>query len=313
VPALRSTTRVSGFHRKGTLLLVAATLELIVSGSLAPAAVSVRYPANQHHIIVVAHQDDWQVFMGDVIAGRIRAGDSVTFVYLTAGDDGRDSLYWQTRELGALQSTRVAAGITQTSSAPASCSRTQVSGHAIQQCITGNVRSYFLRLPDGKRNGAGFARQNYESLRKLRGKRIAAIAAVDGSTSYSGWNDLKATVRELVEPRSSVGEITIHTTDPSIAANPHDHFDHRMTGLLVSDLRKSRSWKARYYVGYALASRAPNRSADQAREKTAIFIAYDTEMIRVDKRWSAYAEHPAFYSQCMMRTYARNAPVLRVR
>lgn len=313
MPALRSNSCVSGSHRKRALLLAAAALELVFSGPIAPAASPVRYPANQHDIIVVAHQDDWQLFMADIIAGRIKLGDSVTFIYLTAGDDGRDSLYWQTRELAALQSTRVAAGITQPSSAPASCSRTQVNGHAIQECITGNVKSYFLRLPDGKRDGAGFARQNYQSLRKLRRRKIAAIAAVDGSASYSGWNELMATVRELMEPRSSVGEITVHTTDPSITVNPHDHFDHRMTGLLVADLRKSRGWKARYYVGYALASRAPNRSAEQAREKTAIFIAYDTEMMSVDKRWGAYAEHPAFYSQCMMRTYARNAPVLRVR
>ena len=311
VPALRSSTRVTDFNRKRGLTLWAA-MQMVVWGPPMRATQAVRYPTNPHDVIVVAHQDDWQVFMGDVIAGRIRSGDSLTVIYLTAGDDGRDSLYWQTRELGSLQSTRVAAGITPTSTA-ANCSRTQVRGHAILECMTGNVKSYFLRLPDGKRNGAGFAGQNYQSLRKLRGGRIAAIAAVDGSASYSGWNDLVATVRGLIEPRSSVAEITIHTTDPSIAVNPHDHFDHRMTGLLVADLRKSHSWKARYYVGYALASRAPNRSAEQARDKTAIFIAYDREMMRVNKRWSAYVEHPAFYSQCMMRTYARNAPVVRAR
>ena len=311
VPALRSSTRVTDFSRKRSLSLWAA-MQMVVWGPPIQTNLGVRYPANSYDIIVVAHQDDWQVFMGDVIAGRIKSGDSVIVIYLTAGDDGRDSLYWQTRELASLQSTRVAAGITPPSAAD-NCSRTQVRGHAIQECVTGNVKSYFLRLPDGKRNGAGFARQNHQSLRKLRGGRIGAIAAVDGSGSYNGWNDLVATVRGLIESRSSVGEITIHTTDPSIAVNPHDHFDHRMTGLLVADLRRSHSWKARYYVGYALASRAPNRSAEQAREKTAIFIAYDREMMRVDKRWGAYAEHPAFYSQCMIRTYARNAPVLRVR
>jgi LmbE family N-acetylglucosaminyl deacetylase len=260
----------------------------------------------------VAHQDDWQVFMGDAIAARIRTRDTVTVIYLTAGDDGRDSLYWQTREMAALQSTRVAAGAVQTPST-ARCSITRARGHSIQECLVANVKSYFLRLPDGKRNGAGFARQNYQSLRKLRAGRITAIAAVDGSASYKGWEDLTATVGELIEPTLSVGESTIHTTDPSIAINPHDHFDHRMTGLLVADLRKSHSWNARYYVGYALASRAPNRSAEQAREKTATFIAYDREMMRVNKHWSAYAEHPAFYSQCMMRTYARSVAVRPVR
>jgi LmbE family N-acetylglucosaminyl deacetylase len=304
---------VCNFIGKRSLILTAASLQIVVFGSLAPAEVGVRYPSNRQDVIVVAHQDDWQLFMGDVIADRIKAGDSVTMIYLTAGDDGRDSLYWQTRELASLQSTRIAVGAIQTNSPMTSCSRTQARGHAIQECLTANVKSYFLRLPDGKRDGAGFARRNYQSLRKLRGRKITAIAAVDGSASYSGWEDLAATVGELMERRLVIGQITIHTTDPSIAVNPHDHFDHRMAGLLVADLRKVRNWNTRYYVGYALASRAPNRSAGQAREKTVIFLAYDREMMRVDKRWSAYAEHPAFYSQCMLRTYARSAPVLRLR
>jgi hypothetical protein len=80
-----------------------------------------------------------------------------------------------------------------------------------------------------------------------------------------------------------------------------------MAGLLVNDLRKGQAWITEYYVGYALATRAPNRSTDEAREKTAIFLAYDKEMMRVNKAWSAYAEHPAFYSECMVRTYARMA------
>lgn len=303
---------VPGFSSKRRLALSAVML-VIISSAAVPANLGVRYPPNHYDVIVVAHQDDWQVFMGDVIAGRIKVGDSASFIYLTAGDDGRDSLYWQTRELASLQSTRVATGTRQTNPPLTSCSITQVRGHAIHECLTANVKSYFLRLPDGKRDGAGFARQNYQSLRKLRGRTIAAIAAVDGSASYSGWEDLTATIGELIESGIVSGDITIHTTDPSIAVNPHDHFDHRMTGLLVADLRKGRNWKARYYVGYALASRAPNRSADQAREKTAIFLAYDREMMRVNQRWSAYAEHPAFYSECMLRTYARNAPGRRVR
>jgi hypothetical protein len=80
-----------------------------------------------------------------------------------------------------------------------------------------------------------------------------------------------------------------------------------MAGLLVEDLRQRQRWKTQYYVGYALATRAANRSTDEAREKTAIFLAYDNEMRRVNPKWSAYEEHPGFYSECMLRTYARKA------
>jgi len=292
--------------------LLAFGAGLLQLGVMSPARFEplVRYTSNvpaRHDVFVVAHEDDWQLFMGDVVAKRIRAGDSVIFIYLTAGDDGRDSLYWQTRERAALQSTRLAIGPDAADSAAVRCSTTEVLEHAIRKCMIANTESYFMRLPDGKRNGLGFGRHDYQSLRRLRGKKIGTMLAVDGSAAYHGWQDLMATANKLIGSSFAAAEIVVHANDPSIAANPHDHFDHRMAGLLVNDLRKGQTWNTRYYVGYALATRAANRSADEAREKTAIFLAYEKEMMRVNKAWSAYAEHPAFYSECMLRTYARKA------
>jgi LmbE family N-acetylglucosaminyl deacetylase len=295
----------------GQLIALCIGFFRLVAGTEGPNIQSIRYVANtvpfHHDVFVVAHEDDWQLFMGDIVARQIRAGDSVSFIYLTAGDDGRDSLYWRTRELAALHSTRVAIGRNASDSAAVSCSTTTVLNHAIQQCVVANTRSYFLRLPDGKRNGMGFASHDYQSLRKLRGKKIPVVNAIDGSAVYDGWGDLTTTINNLIGPNSSDRDVVVHANDPSIAANPHDHFDHRMTGLLVEDLRRTQRWKTQYYVGYALATRAANRSTDEAREKTAIFLAYDKEMRRVNPKWSAYGEHPVFYSECMLRTYARKA------
>ena len=288
--------------------LAAGLLQLTLVGAARPPQL-VSYVSNsvraQRDVFVVAHQDDWQLFMGDVVAKQIAGEDSATFIYLTAGDDGRDSLYWQTRERAAIQSTRLAIGVAAADSAAVKCSTTKVLEHAIRKCVIANTESYFLRLPDGKRNGVGFARHDFESLRKLRGEKITVMTAVDGSAAYRGWGDLLATARVLIGSRSANTDLVVHANDPSVAANPHDHFDHRMVGLLVNDLRKGQKWNTRYYVGYALATRAANRSTDQAREKTAIFLAYDKEMMRINKAWSAYEEHPAFYSECMLRTYAR--------
>ena len=47
---------------------------------------------------IVAHQDDWQLFMGDVASKGIRNGNHAVFIYLTAGDENRDSAYWEARE-----------------------------------------------------------------------------------------------------------------------------------------------------------------------------------------------------------------------
>jgi len=293
----------------GQLIALCIGFFRLVTGTEGPSIQAIRYIANsppaQHHVFLVAHQDDWQLFMGDIAARQIRAGDSVSFIYLTAGDDGRDSLYWRTRERAALQSTRVAIG--RDASTEVRCSTTTVLDHAIQQCAVANTRSYFLRLPDGKRNGIGFASHDYQSLRKLRGKKIRVVNTVDGSAAYNGWEDLTGTITNVIGPSSSDRDVVVHVNDPSIAANPHDHFDHRMAGLLVEDLRRTQRWKTQYYVGYALATRAANRSTDEVREKTAIFLAYDAVMKRGNPKWSAYEEHPGFYSECMLRTYARKA------
>jgi LmbE family N-acetylglucosaminyl deacetylase len=254
-------------------------------------------------VFVVAHQDDWQVFMGDMASKILRTGTQATFIYLTAGDDGRDSAYWQTRELAALQSTQVAMW-RPTGMGGISCASVIVGEHAVRKCSIGNVDSYFLRLPDGRRNGTGFSRYGHQSMRLLRTKKIPKITSVDGSATYRSWAELVTTVHQLMDDRSG-RKVLVHTTDPSKAANPHDHFDHRMAGLLVEELRRPYALEARYYTGYALATRAPNRTSEQIREKTAVFLAYDAEMMRVDKTWSAFREHRSFYSQCMERTYAR--------
>lgn len=170
----------------------------VLGSSTAPAIDRVRYISNQPQsvdVVIVAHQDDWQLFMGDVVARQVGLGNPVVFIYLTAGDNGRDSLYWATRERGALESTRVAAGFAATDSAADQCSLANALEHAIRKCTMGNTESYFLRLPDGRRGGTGFASYSYQSLRKLRAKRMASISAVDGSTAYDSWADLMSTVR----------------------------------------------------------------------------------------------------------------------
>ena len=290
-------------NRRGFGVLLVA---IVRSSSRAQSSEVVSYISNpSFDVVLVAHQDDWQLFMGDVVAKQVRSGNPVVFIYLTAGDNGRDSLYWAARERGALESTRVAAGLAAPDPTRDQCSTANVLEHAIRRCTIANTTSYFLRLADGRRNGSGFADHSYQSLRKLRSMRATSISAVDGSASYDSWADLANTVGELIGKIFTDRVVTIHTTDPSVVVNPHDHFDHRMAGLLVADSRRRHGWNVAYYTGYALASRAANRSIDQMRVKTAVFMAYDRVMTQINAKWSAYREHPAFYSECMQRTYAR--------
>ena len=288
-------------------LTVIASVVFLLPASIESRAI-VRQLSNQDavDVVFVAHADDWQVFMGDAVVERIKSGRRPVFIYLTAGDHGRDSVYWQQRERAALQSTRVALGAPP--EAIVRCDTAHAATHAITRCSLGSSVSYFLRLPDGSRNGAGVRRNRYESLRKLRTDRIADIHALDGSARYTDWQDLRTTlgaVIALATDSSRSSEIVLHTTDPSARINPHDHYDHRMAGKLVESLLRASSWSGRYYIGYALATRAPNRTTVQRREKLTVFSAYDREMMRIDQAWSAYREHPEFYSECMQRTYVR--------
>jgi LmbE family N-acetylglucosaminyl deacetylase len=278
-------------------------LPLASGATGAPRVRNISNPPTSADVFVVAHQDDWQLFMGDVAMKQITAGSHAVFIYLTAGDDGRDPIYWKTRERAALQSNRLAMGIPAPGSSAIKCSKVEIHAHSIQKCAVGNTDSYFLRLPDGKRNGKGFARYRYQSLRKLRTNRITGITAVDSSATYSNWKDLIATTSAIIDLDSA--GVMVHAIDPSVVVNPHDHFDHRMAGLLVADARRKEGWNVVYYLGYALATRAENLSRDQSRQKVALFRAYDAEMAATDSGWSAYKEHPVFYSECMSRTYAR--------
>jgi LmbE family N-acetylglucosaminyl deacetylase len=261
-------------------------------------------PARPTDVFLVAHQDDWQLFMGDIVFKGVRRGNQSIFVYLTAGDENHAIEYWRTRERAALQSTRLAAG--RPDSGTVRCASVAVLDRRIHRCEIANTTSYFLRLPDGRRDGSGFAHNAFQSLRKLHATRISALRAVDTSATYSGWQDLVTTVEEIIRRERIVGSpITVHANDPNAAINPADHSDHQMAGLVATTMRTRAPAEVIYYVGYALAARPDNRTRAETREKSALFLAYDREMLIANRAWSTYAERPRFYSMCMLRTYAR--------
>ena len=306
-PTSLSISRRRSARRLAAVGLVAAIVSPSTSSPLGHTFTPVRQVSNRLDVMIIAHADDWQVFLGDVVVERIKAGRHPVFIYLTAGDHGRDPAYWQQREAAALLSTGIAVGGVPASASK--CSSIQVGAHSIHRCALGPSESFFLRRPDGNRNGSGFARNHFESLRKLRSNRVGVIHTIDSSGVYSNWQDLTATLASLVRMAADsmhATEIVLHTTDPSVRINPHDHYDHRMAGKLTETMLKSNDWSGRYYIGYALATRAPNRTTLQRQEKLEVFSAYDRAMIQANPKWSAYREHPGFYAECMERTYTRS-------
>ena len=295
-------------------ICLATLLGIAPAGASRPVETQVRYLSNHPrpaNVFIVAHEDDWQLFMGDVVADKVRKGGAIVIVYLTAGDVGRNSTYWRARENAALESTRIL--FRSSGDPPPECGAKTVGSHSIQRCSVANSISWFMRLPDGRRNGRGYKNRGYQSLRRIQAGRINTITSVDGENTYNGWNDVVATVRSIIAADSAT-TATLHANDPNIVINPHDHYDHRIAGRLAAELERRDHHLANYYLGYAVIARDDNLSPKATRTKAELFEAYDRTMVAANAGWSALAEHRTFYSECLKRTYFRRSEnMLRAR
>ena len=246
-----------------------------------------------------AHEDDWQLFMNpnafeDVLGGAAKT----VFVHVTAGDDGlgtgtggRKNPYYLARENGAINAIRFMADADRTPIAD-STGPMIFNGHPIYRVGYRNTIGYFLRLPDGDASGAGFAGTGFQSLKRLADGKITALAAVDDSTTYHGWGDLVATVREIIKyERAQAPLIQLNVADLNSRINPADHSDHLMTAKAALEAAADMACVRRaYYVDYASSKLPENLTAHERDMSSAVFgvtlagvIAYDQSTA-----WSHY-------------------------
>jgi len=274
---------------------------VVVLGLLAPAAARAGDAVipDKVSFYFAAHEDDWQLFMTpnafkDVLGGAAKT----VFVHVTAGDDGlgtgtggRKYPYYLARENGAINAIRFMADADRTPIAD-STGQVMFNGHPIYRVSYRNTIGYFLRLPDGDASGAGFAGTGFQSLKRLADGDIPTLAAVDGSTSYHGWSDLVATVRDIIKyerGQAPLIQLNVAELDPHL--NPADHSDHLMTAHAALDAAANMSCVRRaYYVDYASSKLPENLSAHERDMASAVFgvtlagvIAYDQSTA-----WSHY-------------------------
>ena len=221
---------------------------------------------------VQAHQDDWQLFLGDRPADAVNTAAKVVFVYTTAGDAGNGSTfpaYWQAREQAANASVD-----TITPSSPWTCGLVAVSGHQIHRCSKGITVSYYLHLPnpgDASTNG----------MSGLRDGRLGSLTAVDGSATYASWGDLVSTLQSLVatevgaEPEINVA---IHAPETDREVNSSDHSDHLATGDLVQTASGGHAYNYFWYIGYQNQYYPANLTPSQLAIKWQTVYAYDRVM-----------------------------------
>ncbi|MFO0092752.1 MAG: hypothetical protein ACK54K_00455 [Gemmatimonadaceae bacterium] len=295
-------------------------LMLAMSGS-APAAVADAQSASYAlEAFVVAHADDWQLFMGDVLVEALRRRHPVLVIVTSAGDAARGTEFWQTREQGALASTLAALALAGASARVADCVVSRVPmaalhGHqqspmpparAVRTCRTGDAATVFLRLPDGRPDGAGYAVHGYQSLLRLAATGRGPLSALDGSASYASVGDLAETVAGIIRTQQRLGvAVHVHTHDPDPMTNVIDHADHRETGRVALDAARRLHAAVTLYAGYSNVRRADNLTPEAAAWKAYCFVQYDRAMMARHGSWSAYAENAWAHALYLSRTYAR--------
>ena len=258
-------------------------------------------------IYVVAHQDDWQLFMTpDAYNDLIDSDKKTVFIYTTAGDAGQDSVYWLAREKGALRSVQYVLDTHASPPAEPAYSHKSSAGHQIQYCEYKNSGSYSLRLPDGRMTGKGSESYHEESITKLHKGHIESISAIDSSTTYHGWQDLCDTLAAIIEAEAQgYGTVTLHSSDFLMLNNVVDNADHLTTGVATKAAveKLGKKYAIRLYLDYDTDLLRPNLTPKQVLFKTGLFTAYDVT-VQNEAGHCTHCETDYYLKWCL-RQYSR--------
>ena len=289
--------------------LVAATAVVFLLQGLGPARADAADCSAGTVLNVVAHEDDDILFINPDTQADITAGRCVRTVFLTAGDAGRASSYWQGREAGSRAAYAQMAG----TSAAWTQGTTSVAGHTVRtSTLDGggpDVRLVFLRLPDGNLSGSGFSMYGNESLQKLVQGTISSIHAVDGSATYSQ----AALVQTLTALMGAEAPSVVRTQDYFGNFGDGDHSDHHAAAYLARSAQLAYSSPHQFtgYEDYTISSRPANLTSAQTNAKLSTFLAYaafDSTVCQTSLGCLSDGEYGPWFSRQYALTSSAGAP-----
>jgi hypothetical protein len=224
---------------------------------------------------IVAHADDWQLFMQPNAYNDLVAPDTkVVFIITTAGDAGANHTFWSAREEGCKSSIRFC--LAPLTDLIESNSSIEKNNRSINCWSANNSLVYFLRLPDGNLDGSGFPRYNNQSLTKFRTGDFSTITAVDNSSSYHSWAEFYTTIQSIIQDESgNIPDIWINFLSPNDAINPNDHIDHIATGHAVEQMEMFSTYRQVAFVGYSVHNTPIPLSPENLFWKAGMFAAYE--------------------------------------
>lgn len=231
--------------------------------------------------VVVAHQDDWQLFMGTDVYRHIRDPLCRLVVIVTTAGNGKHGEYhWKSRLSGTVLSVCRALpswspytlNHVEAAALPSAFSVSydiaSVAGKSVLQCeIRGEsaarVGIYFLHVP--------------EPLSALcDGAPIDPMWPQD-APPYRSWREFVGVLEAilLAERTSSTEPMLVHTAQLDPDANPGDHDDHRLTAQAVQEIARMHS--AFRPVGYSMYGnqyKPENLDGADADDQRAAIYAY---------------------------------------
>lgn len=227
---------------------------------------------------VMAHQDDWQLFMSpQAYQDIISTNNKIVFIYTTAGDAGKGTGWWQARRAGSIGSIQFA--LRKPLKMP-KVDNKDFNGHSIPYYKIDNTRSYFINIPDGNTNGQGFSETGNVSLQKLEAGQSSNVPALVESSSnmtqYSDWNDFTSTLKAIMDFEVE-GEKRDYSWVNYLDPEHAKHSDHKYTGEAVKSVVDSSNSKIQQakYLGYSIEDKKVNVEGKNLIMKAGMYLTYN--------------------------------------
>jgi LmbE family N-acetylglucosaminyl deacetylase len=197
-------------------------------------------------VFVVAHPDDWQLFMNPAAFHAMNEPhEKAVFVHVSAGDAGKvlggeRTPYYLAREEGAMRAIRFMANAADATAALGADSRpeaVELAGHKVARHTYANAVSYFMRIHDGNIVTGNEFQEHPLSLQRLRSGASPETKAIDDSARYAGWADFVATLEAIVRRERAPGAaLNLHIAELDEKRNPGDHPDHRAVAFAMEEV-----------------------------------------------------------------------------
>lgn len=256
---------------------------------------------------IVAHMDDWQLFMNPNATRLMSSSGSKTvFIFTTANDSGASEDYWRANEEAAISSARF--NFSPTMYISGARDSILLHEHVLHRWIGGDVTCYFMRLPDGNLTGTGFPSQRYQSLQKLYEEEISEIHAIDGTSVYRGWQDVVNTIQGIISLESKDLTVIVNHPETDQKINPDDHSDHRLTGIAVQSVADYSNYVCLSYIGYDLLNYPVDAASENLFSKIGQFTLYDKTLHDLTSYSILQRSPSTFISFCLREARYRVIP-----